>query len=259
MIKLDAHKAVHFCDGLTRRDFLHAGALGLGGLGLTLADLFALKAAGAVRTDKDVNCICLFLVGAPSQLDTWDMKPDAPVRDPRSVQADQDQRPGHPDQRDLPADGAARRQVRAGAVGLLRRRRGARHRAPGDADRPAVPGGHRVAARRLGARVSQGTEGRHPAARAAAAAHRQHRRQHAARPDRPASSARRTIRSCSNSDPVGPELQGARPAAAGLPHGDPRRPAAQPARRWSTARSASFEASPDARLLELARSIRPTR
>ena len=34
MIKLDAHKAVHFCDGLTRRDFLHAGALGIGGLGL---------------------------------------------------------------------------------------------------------------------------------------------------------------------------------------------------------------------------------
>ena len=65
MIKLDAHKAVHFCDGHTRRDFLHAGALGLGGLGLTLSDLFALKAAGAVRTDKDVNCICLFLVGAP--------------------------------------------------------------------------------------------------------------------------------------------------------------------------------------------------
>jgi Protein of unknown function (DUF1501) len=78
MIKLDAHKAVHFCDGLTRRDFLHAGALSLGGLGLTLSDLFALKAAGSVRTDKDVNCICLFLVGAPSQLDTWDMKPESP-------------------------------------------------------------------------------------------------------------------------------------------------------------------------------------
>jgi hypothetical protein len=78
MIKLDAHKAVHFCDGLTRRDFLHAGALGLGGFGLTLSDLFALKASGAIPADKDVNCICLFLVGAPSQLDTWDMKPDAP-------------------------------------------------------------------------------------------------------------------------------------------------------------------------------------
>ncbi len=79
MIKLDADKAVHFCDGLTRRDFLHAGALGLGGLGLTLSDLFALKASGAVRTDKDVNCICCSWSGAPCQLDTWDMKPDAPA------------------------------------------------------------------------------------------------------------------------------------------------------------------------------------
>ena len=51
MIKLDAHKPVHFCDGLTRRDFLHAGALGMAGLGLSLTDLFALKAAGAARID----------------------------------------------------------------------------------------------------------------------------------------------------------------------------------------------------------------
>jgi hypothetical protein len=76
MIKLDADKSVHFCDGLKRRDFLHAGALGI--LGLTLPDLYTLKAAGRVRTDKDVNCIMLMLVGAPSQLDTWDMKPNAP-------------------------------------------------------------------------------------------------------------------------------------------------------------------------------------
>ena len=26
-----------------------------------------------------MNCILLMLVGAPSQLDTWDMKPDAPA------------------------------------------------------------------------------------------------------------------------------------------------------------------------------------
>ena len=44
MIQLDAHKSVHFCDGLKRRDFLHAGALGF--LGLSLGDLFALQAAG---------------------------------------------------------------------------------------------------------------------------------------------------------------------------------------------------------------------
>jgi hypothetical protein len=77
MFRLDADKPVHFCDGLTRRDFLHAGSLGA--LGLTLPDLFALKSLGAVNPDKDVNCIMLMLVGAPSQLDTWDMKPDAPA------------------------------------------------------------------------------------------------------------------------------------------------------------------------------------
>jgi hypothetical protein len=43
MIQLDAHKSVHFCDGLKRRDFLQAGALSL--LGLTLSDVFALRAA----------------------------------------------------------------------------------------------------------------------------------------------------------------------------------------------------------------------
>jgi hypothetical protein len=77
MIRLDADKPVHFCDGLTRRDFLHAGSLGV--LGLTLPDMFALKALGAVDPGKDVNCIMLMLVGAPSQLDTWDMKPEAPA------------------------------------------------------------------------------------------------------------------------------------------------------------------------------------
>ncbi len=75
MIRLDAEKAVHFCDGLSRRDFLHAGSLAYLGLGLT--DLLGLKARGAVT--KDVNCIMLFLVGGPSQLDTWDPKPNAPA------------------------------------------------------------------------------------------------------------------------------------------------------------------------------------
>ncbi len=45
-------------------------------LGLGLSDVLAMKARGAVK--KDVNVILLMLVGGPSQLDTWDMKPDAP-------------------------------------------------------------------------------------------------------------------------------------------------------------------------------------
>jgi uncharacterized protein (DUF1501 family) len=76
MLRLDAPKPVSFCDGHTRRDFLHAGALSA--LGLTLPRSQAARAAGAAR-DTDVNCIMLFLVGGPSQLDTWDPKPDAPA------------------------------------------------------------------------------------------------------------------------------------------------------------------------------------
>src|ERR671918_163956 len=77
MFRFDAEKSVHFCDGLRRRDFLHAGSLAL--LGFTLQDFLTLKAAGAVDQGRDVNCIMLMLVGGPSHLDTWDMKPDAPA------------------------------------------------------------------------------------------------------------------------------------------------------------------------------------
>src|SRR2546427_3956833 len=78
MFRLDADKPVEFCDGLRRRDFLHAGSLSF--LGLGLMQLAGLKALGAVDNSKnDMNCIMLMLVGGPSQLDTWDMKPNAPV------------------------------------------------------------------------------------------------------------------------------------------------------------------------------------
>lgn len=76
MFRIDARQGVEFCDGMTRRDFLHAGSLAA--LGLTMPGFAAAEAAGAVRKD-DMNCIFLFLVGGPSQLDTFDMKPDAPA------------------------------------------------------------------------------------------------------------------------------------------------------------------------------------
>lgn len=82
MLKLNASRSVRFCDGMTRRDFLHAGSLTT--LGLTLAEYERLRANGAARSDNDINCIMLFLVGGPSHIDTWDMKPNAPeeVRGP---------------------------------------------------------------------------------------------------------------------------------------------------------------------------------
>ena len=50
MFRLDADKRVHFCDGVTRRDFLHAGSLAF--LGLTMPQFFELKAMGAVNPQR---------------------------------------------------------------------------------------------------------------------------------------------------------------------------------------------------------------
>jgi uncharacterized protein (DUF1501 family) len=72
MLWFQSEKGINTCDGLTRRDFLRVGALGAGAVSLSMADLHG----NASR--KDINCILLFLVGGPSQLDTWDPKPDAP-------------------------------------------------------------------------------------------------------------------------------------------------------------------------------------
>jgi hypothetical protein len=76
MLRLESDRGVSVCDGLTRRDFLHAGALPL--LGLTLPGFFARRSTAATP-DKDVNCVMLFLLGAPSHIDTWDPKPNAPA------------------------------------------------------------------------------------------------------------------------------------------------------------------------------------
>jgi hypothetical protein len=64
------------CDGITRRHFLTAGALGLGGL--TLADVLRAEAA-AGRGTSGKAIINIHLDGGPSHLDTIDPKPDAPA------------------------------------------------------------------------------------------------------------------------------------------------------------------------------------
>lgn len=77
MLKFTGNGSITTCDGITRRDFLQVGALGA--LGLTLSHLSAAQAAGkAARGSDEKACILIFNLGAPSQLDTWDMKPDAP-------------------------------------------------------------------------------------------------------------------------------------------------------------------------------------
>jgi hypothetical protein len=68
---------------LSRRSLLRVGGLGV--IGLDLGDLLAGQVAKAKplarrRTlGKAKACILLFMWGGPSQLDTWDPKPDAPA------------------------------------------------------------------------------------------------------------------------------------------------------------------------------------
>jgi hypothetical protein len=76
MLRLDAPTPASFCDDATRRDFLHVGSLAT--LGLTLPGYLRAKESAAAK-DSDVNCIMLFLLGGPSHIDTWDMKPNAPA------------------------------------------------------------------------------------------------------------------------------------------------------------------------------------
>src|SRR5258708_2882275 len=68
-----------YCDGVSRPPFLRVRAL-CGAL--HLADLFRLKAkAAGLATSPAPNksVIMVYLLGGPAQLDTWDLKPDAPA------------------------------------------------------------------------------------------------------------------------------------------------------------------------------------
>src|SRR5438045_3922294 len=83
MLNLQA-AGVRLCDGITRREMLRAGSLGL--FGLSLPELLRGRQAAAANPapvqatapGKAKACIVLFLMGGPPQHSTWDPKPDAP-------------------------------------------------------------------------------------------------------------------------------------------------------------------------------------
>lgn len=84
---LGAHRRL--CDGLTRRELLQAGTLGM--LGIGGGALAGSARSPASASDAELNkprdprfgqakrCILLYLYGAASQLETFDPKPEAPV------------------------------------------------------------------------------------------------------------------------------------------------------------------------------------
>ncbi|MBY0524149.1 MAG: DUF1501 domain-containing protein [Gemmataceae bacterium] len=62
---------------VTRRSFLQAGVLGLGGL--ALADVLRLRSARAAPVARDTSVILFWCSGGPGHMETWDPKPDAPA------------------------------------------------------------------------------------------------------------------------------------------------------------------------------------
>ncbi|GIX04137.1 MAG: hypothetical protein KatS3mg114_0006 [Planctomycetaceae bacterium] len=83
------------CTGCTRRDFLEIGGASVAGISLT--NLLASSAARAATAEARArNCIILFLYGSPSQLETFDMKPQAPVEIRGEMQPIPSRLPGVP-------------------------------------------------------------------------------------------------------------------------------------------------------------------
>src|SRR5438105_1672155 len=64
------------CSGMTRRQLLQAGGAGL--FGVSVPRVLAAEEAQPVRAPRAKSVLFVFLYGGPSQLETFDLKPDAP-------------------------------------------------------------------------------------------------------------------------------------------------------------------------------------
>jgi len=68
--------SIRSCDGIARRELLQAGVAGL--LGMSLPKLLAAEVIQTPQAARARSVLFVFLYGGPSQLETFDMKPDAP-------------------------------------------------------------------------------------------------------------------------------------------------------------------------------------
>lgn len=83
MLRLMDRDGMRLCDGLSRREWLRVGGLGLGGLslpGLLASQARPAQAAGGSASFGRAKSVIIFgLVGGPPQHETWDPKPEGPV------------------------------------------------------------------------------------------------------------------------------------------------------------------------------------
>ncbi|MDE0737355.1 MAG: DUF1501 domain-containing protein, partial [Pirellulaceae bacterium] len=77
MLSLFANGSHRTCAGVTRRELLRVGTLGLGGL--TLSQLLASRGQAANANPlRDKSVVLLFLQGGPTHIETFDPKMTAP-------------------------------------------------------------------------------------------------------------------------------------------------------------------------------------
>ena len=75
MLSIYGNSSGRFCDGLSRRNFLKIGGLGMGGL--ALPELLKASAnSGGGKREKSI--IMIYLPGGPPHQDMYDLKMDAP-------------------------------------------------------------------------------------------------------------------------------------------------------------------------------------
>jgi hypothetical protein len=77
MFRIDGYPQAA-CDGISRRALLEAAGAGL--FGMSLPGLLAAEAQAAPAAPRAKAVIFVFLFGGPSQLETFDLKPEAPER-----------------------------------------------------------------------------------------------------------------------------------------------------------------------------------
>lgn len=79
MLTLSTGRTYTECDGTSRRNFLRAGVLGVGGI--SLAELLAARAqaAEAGQSVKSTSVVWLWLGGGPTHIETFDPKMTAPI------------------------------------------------------------------------------------------------------------------------------------------------------------------------------------
>jgi len=76
MLRILTDRRYEDCYGVTRRDFIRVGALGMGGL--ALPSLIQARAHAAEGAPKDTSVVWLWLGGGPTHIETFDPKMDAP-------------------------------------------------------------------------------------------------------------------------------------------------------------------------------------